>query len=52
MELANIVMDCRDPARAAAFWIPALGLQPGYADADLVEARLTVPGGGLSLIHI
>ena len=45
MELENVVIDCQDPAAVAAFWTAALGLTPGSADDDLVEARLSVPDG-------
>lgn len=48
--LAGFIVDCRDadPARAAAFWGPALGLEvlgddgPGYVRLDATPHQLTI----------
>lgn len=43
MHLENIVVDCADPVRLGAWWAEALGLTVMHEDADLVEARLSLP---------
>ncbi len=45
MKIGNIVIDCRDPDRAATFWAPALGYDKREYPAEMRQALLD---GGLS----
>lgn len=45
MRLENITIDAVDPARVAAFWEAAIGTQRLTTAPDLIETRLSVPGG-------
>ncbi|WP_435200839.1 VOC family protein [Janibacter sp. GS2] len=45
MRLENITIDAVDPARAAAFWEAALGTKRLTTAPDLIETRLSLPGG-------
>ena len=45
MRLENITIDALDPALVAGFWEEALGAERRTTSPELVEARLTIPGG-------
>ncbi|MDO5710598.1 MAG: VOC family protein [Micrococcales bacterium] len=45
MDLENIVIDSAQPQRLGRFWAAALGAEPLTQTRDLVEVRLSHPGG-------
>lgn len=45
MQVENITIDAVDPALVAGFWEAALGTERLSTSPDLVETRLTIPGG-------